>query len=60
MYFAGTMIATVGYGDITALSNLERVFSIFCMFVGVGFVTYFLNTISDYKQNYNQIMGTDF
>jgi hypothetical protein len=49
MYFAGTMIATVGYGDITAVSDLERVFSIFCMFVGVGFVTYFLNTISDYK-----------
>ena len=49
MYFSATMIATVGYGDILAISNMERVFSIFCMFVGVGFVTYFLDTISTYK-----------
>ena len=30
------------------------------MFIGVGFVTYFLDTISSYKLNYNRIMGTDF
>jgi hypothetical protein len=60
MYFAATMLATVGYGDIYAITNIERVFSIFCMFIGVGFVTYFLETLSSYKLNYNRIMGTDF
>jgi len=60
MYFAATMLATVGYGDIYAITNIERGFSIICMFIGVGFVTYFLETISSYKLNYNRIMGTDF
>ena len=60
MYFASTMLATVGYGDIYPITNIERIFSLFFMFIGVGFVTYFLNTISAYKLNYNRIMGTDF
>jgi hypothetical protein len=60
MYFAVTMLATVGYGDIFPITNIERVFSIICMFIGVGIVTYFLETISSYKLNYNRIMGTDF
>lgn len=51
MYFGATMICTVGYGDYFPITNIERVFSLFCMFVGVGFVTYILNTIVEFNNN---------
>lgn len=34
-YFISTTITTVGYGDISAKNSVERVFSIFMLFVGV-------------------------
>ena len=36
LYFALTMLSTVGYGDMFPLSNLERVVSVFCMWIGVA------------------------
>ena len=36
LYFALTMLSTVGYGDMFPLSNLERVIGVLCMMVGVA------------------------
>ena len=36
LYFALTMLSTVGYGDMFPLSNLERLVSVFCMMIGVA------------------------
>ena len=37
-YFASGTITTVGFGDIVPTSNSSRIFSIFFMLIGVGFV----------------------
>ena len=35
LYFALTMLSTVGYGDMFPMSNLERVVGVICMLIGV-------------------------
>lgn len=36
LYFALTMLSTVGYGDMFPMSNLERVIGVLCMMIGVA------------------------
>jgi hypothetical protein len=36
LYFALTMLSTVGYGDMFPISNLERAIGVLCMMVGVA------------------------
>lgn len=36
LYFALTMLSTVGYGDMFPLSNVERIVGVLCMMVGVA------------------------
>lgn len=38
-------MVTVGYGDISAVTTVERLFSIFAMTVAAGLYTFNLNTI---------------
>ena len=35
LYFVATTVTTVGFGDVTAMNNIERVFCNFLMFIGV-------------------------
>ena len=35
MYFVATTITTVGYGDITPVNVVERIFAIIFLFIGV-------------------------
>lgn len=37
LYWAMTTVTTVGYGDITPVSNLARIYTMFTMLAGVGF-----------------------
>lgn len=37
-----TTLSTVGFGDITAKSNIEKVVSVVTMFCGVGFFSYIM------------------
>lgn len=39
MYYAFTTITTVGYGDISGITSIEKIFCIFIMFIGVIFFT---------------------
>ena len=36
LYFALTMLSTVGYGDMYPISNLEKIVGVFCMMFGVA------------------------
>ena len=36
LYFALTMLSTVGYGDLFPMSNLERIIGVLCMMIGVA------------------------
>ena len=42
MYFSMTTLSTVGFGDITAKSNLEKIVAMIVMLVGVGFFSYIM------------------
>jgi hypothetical protein len=40
VYFSITCLSTVGYGDLVAKTNIEKVMSMFFMLVGVGFFSF--------------------
>ena len=46
IYFAFSTMSGVGYGDIRPFTNLERVFSIFCMLVSTGLSAYLIGSLS--------------
>ena len=45
-YWAITTLCTVGYGDIHAVSNLEKIFSIGWMLFGVYFLSFIIGSLS--------------
>lgn len=45
LYFALTMLSTVGYGDFYAISDLEMVFAVICMMIGVGVFSVVMNQV---------------
>jgi len=50
-YFTVTTIMTVGYGDITANSSIEKVICIMLMLIGVVAFSYANNAISSIITN---------
>lgn len=42
IYFSITTLSTVGYGDLTAQSNIEKCVAMLVMFAGVGFFSYIM------------------
>lgn len=51
-YWAISTICTVGFGDITAVTSLEKIFNIIWICVGVAFYSYTIGTLSSIL-NYN-------
>jgi len=41
-YFALTTLATVGYGDFTPQSNIERILGILIMILGIALFSYIM------------------
>lgn len=50
-YFTVTTIMTVGYGDITAYSSMERILCIFLMLIGVVAFSFATGAISSIISN---------
>jgi Ion channel len=50
-YFTVTTIMTVGYGDITANSSLEKIICIFLMLIGVVAFSFATGAISSIISN---------
>lgn len=48
VYWAVTTVVTVGYGDIAARTWLEMVVAVCWMFVGVGFYSFTIGSLSNY------------
>ena len=48
VYWAVTTMVTVGYGDIAAHTWLEMVFAIVWMFIGVGFYSFTVGSLSSF------------
>ena len=43
LYFALTMLSTVGYGDIYPISDMEMIMAVLCMMIGVGVFSVVMN-----------------
>lgn len=50
LYFTLTTLSTVGYGDISGKTELEEIISIFYMFFGVAFYSYFIGMLTSVMQ----------
>ncbi|KAH8067068.1 voltage-gated potassium channel [Aureococcus anophagefferens] len=46
IYWAFTTMTTVGYGDITPAGDMDRVYAIFAMLIGVSFYSYIIASVS--------------
>ena len=54
MYFTITTMTTVGYGDYSATTTVERVFVIFLMIFGVVAFTFISGALSSIITNFDQ------
>ena len=52
-YFIVTTTSTVGYGDLSASTTLERIFCIITMFAGVTAFTFISGALSSILSNYD-------
>ena len=52
-YFVVTTISTVGYGDMSASTDLERVYCIILMLTGVSIFTFISGALSSILSNYD-------
>ena len=43
LYFALTMLSTVGYGDLHPISDLEMIIAVVCMMIGVAIFSVVMN-----------------
>ena len=46
IYYIITTFSTVGYGDITPVNVAEYIYTIWLMFFGVGFYSYFIGKLT--------------
>jgi len=53
LYFIVTTTATVGYGDMSASTTIERIFCIAIMFAGVTSFTFISGALSSILSNYD-------
>ena len=54
-YFSFTSLSTVGFGDISARSDSERLFCAFMLLLGVSIVTYAISIFTDILGKYQAI-----
>lgn len=47
-YWSVTTMVTVGYGDITPATTIEIIIAIIWMFIGIGFYTYTISSLSTF------------
>jgi len=58
-YFALTTLSTVGYGDFHPISEVEMLFGIVVMIIGVAFFSYIMGSFIEIISNYDKKMGTE-
>lgn len=56
-YFALTTLSTVGYGDLTPITNFEKICGIIIMILGIAFFSYIMGNFNDVLINYDKKMG---
>ena len=59
LYWAITTMTSIGYGDITPKSSLERLITVFLMCVASGAYALLINNVSSIVSNFN-ISASEF
>lgn len=57
LYYALTMLSTVGYGDLYPISNLEKIVGVFCMWIGVAVFSVIMEQFSECQEDFDSQMG---
>ena len=58
LYFASTCVTTVGFGDITPTTTLERVWAVAGMIVGASFFAYLIASIASTVEFFTSVSRT--
>ena len=53
LYFVSTTVTTVGYGDINPVNDIERIFCIMLLFIGVMTFSFASGSLSSIITNYD-------
>ena len=56
-YFSITTLSTVGYGDLVAITNTEKIMAIIIMMVGVGFFSFVMSSFIEIISTFNRNLG---
>lgn len=59
LYFTITTLATVGYGDIYAISNFDKIVVIMIMLSGVAFFSFIMGSFIEIISNFNENLGVE-
>lgn len=51
MYFTMISISTIGYGDISPTTDLEKIYSIFMTFISTGIFGYIVSSVTNIIEN---------
>lgn len=57
LYFALTILSTVGYGDYYPVSNIEMLTALVVMLGGVAFFSYIMGNLLEIFDSYESKMG---
>ena len=57
LYFALTMLSTVGYGDMYPITNLEMILSVIWMFIGVALFSIIMGQFERSKAQNSKELG---
>lgn len=57
LYFALTTLSTVGYGDLFPVSQIERIFAVIVMLLGVAFFSFIMGNIMTIVEDQKVKMG---
>jgi voltage-gated potassium channel len=47
LYFSVVTLTTIGYGDLSPSTAASKIFTIFYIFVGIGIILAFVNTVAE-------------
>ena len=56
-YFSITTLSTVGYGDLSPVTNIEKVLGVLIMLAGVGFFSFVMSSFIEIISNFQRNLG---